>query len=411
MQKGADRVRRTRVRRRVERRQNSTHLTFVKMAEGDVVVGLMSGTSLDGVDVAAVVTDGHVVDKFVATASLSYSAEVRKLLQAATQEALATPTAVLRDASAWPTILLRAAEVVVEQHATAVEMLPEAVLKRTCLIGFHGQTVVHRPAEAFTLQLGDGKALAARLKRTVAWDFRSNDVYQGGQGAPLAPFYHFALAASLREPQCPVAFLNLGGVGNVTWVDVTKPGPEADGALVAFDTGPGNGLIDLWVEACTGGKSTFDKDGAYAAAGRINEAELKSLLAATDYLKKPSPKSLDRHDFRVPDQWQLSLEDGCRTLTALTAECVALAAQHLPQPPQIWFVCGGGRLNSCLMDELKVRLSGQVVAVEEVGFDGDALEAQAFAFLAARTQRQLPLSSPATTGCPKPCCGGRLSDP
>ncbi|MEM6906993.1 MAG: anhydro-N-acetylmuramic acid kinase, partial [Pseudomonadota bacterium] len=277
------------------------------------------------------------------------------------------------------------------------------------IVGFHGQTIMHRPDQGWTWQLGDGQKLAVTLRRPVVWDFRSADMAAGGEGAPLAPFYHFALAKHIRARE-PLAFLNLGGVGNVTWIDPTKTLPEEPGALLAFDTGPGNALVNDWMQAQTG--SPMDRDGAAAAAGRVHRDRLNS-NAARAYLDRTPPKSLDRNEFApvLRAMAGLQTEDGAATLTAFTAQCVAESLRHMPAPPTRWLVCGGGRLNRAMMGMLAETLDAPVAPVEDEGLDGDMLEAEAFAFLAVRVLRGLPTSAPGTTGCRAPVSGGRISYP
>jgi anhydro-N-acetylmuramic acid kinase len=241
----------------------------------------------------------------------------------------------------------------------------------------------------------------------VVWDFRAADVASGGEGAPLVPFFHFACARRIGAA-APVAFLNLGGVGNVTWVDPGAAAPEAPGALMAFDTGPGNALIDDFLAARLG--LDFDADGAVAAAGRVDE-EVLAGLAGHPYLARTPPKSLDRQDFHgfLDRVAHLATEDGAATLAALTVACVAEAARHFPEPVTRWLVCGGGRRNRTLMRMLAARANVPVDAVEAVGLDGDMLEAQAFGYLAVRVLRGLPTSAPGTTGVRLPVSGGRVS--
>jgi anhydro-N-acetylmuramic acid kinase len=263
------------------------------------------------------------------------------------------------------------------------------------VVGFHGHTILHRPAERRTWQIGDGALLARRLGTDVVADFRSADVAAGGEGAPLAPLFHAALAASLQKP---VAVLNIGGVANVTWVGEGE-------AILAFDTGPGNALIDDWVQGRTGAAADFD--GTLARAGRSSATHVAQFLEAP-FFDRPPPKSLDRDDFREIMPEQLSVEDGAATLTEMTAAAVAAARCHFPRPVREWLVSGGGRHNTALMDALSRHLGVPVRPVEAVGWDGDALEAQAFAYLAVRSMLGLPLSLPSTTGVPRPMPGGRL---
>jgi anhydro-N-acetylmuramic acid kinase len=281
-------------------------------------------------------------------------------------------------------------------HAEAVERFSrEHPGTAVDVVGFHGHTILHRPAERRTRQIGDGALLAHRLGLDVVADFRSADVAAGGQGAPLAPLFHTALAAALPKP---IAVLNIGGVANVTWIGGL---PE----ILAFDTGPGNALIDDWVRRHTG--VAADLDGALARTGAVSAAHVENFLTNPFFGRLP-PKSLDRDDFRGAMPTGLSLEDGAATLTEMTAAAVAAGTRHFPAPPEQWLVTGGGRHNPALMAALGRHLDAPVKPVEAVGWRGDALEAQAFAYLAVRSVLGLPLSLPSTTGVPQPCCGGHL---
>ena len=357
------------------------------MAKAYRAIGLMSGTSMDGVDVAAIETDGATVGWTGPSVTVPYDAALRARLD----RAVRAPEEPGHDLTGLERDLTDA-------HAAAVEAFLPALPAgrgRVNVVGFHGHTLFHRPAEHRTCQLGDGERLAARLGIDVVYDFRSADVAAGGQGAPLAPVYHQALAAALEKP---VAILNLGGVGNVTWIGAGEP--------IAFDTGPGNGLIDDWVRART--DRPYDEGGRIAAAGRTDEARLAGMLAHP-YFDQPPPKSLDRLDFTLAPVEGLGLADGAATLAAFTAQAVARACEHLPARPKRWLVTGGGRHNATLMRMLAHALAVPVEPIETIGADGDALEAQAFAFLAVRTLCGLPISFPATTGAPRPLCGGRLA--
>jgi anhydro-N-acetylmuramic acid kinase len=355
-------------------------------------LGLMSGTSMDGVDAAVIETDGETIQGFGPSGFRAYAPAERAALRGALGQ--------------WPGAPgLDAVEALVRRaHAEAVAQCDPAEV-----IGFHGQTLAHEPRGRGTHQIGRGDLLARDCGRPVVWDFRTADVASGGEGAPLVPFYHFACARWMGAG-APVAFLNLGGVGNVTWVDPRQPAPETAGALVAFDTGPGNALIDDFLNARLG--RDFDADGALAAAGRIDAAVLAG-LADHPYLARVPPKSLDRQDFHayLEAVAHLSTEDGAATLAALTVACVAEAARHFPEPATRWLVCGGGRRNLTMMAMLAARSNVPVDPVEAVGLDGDMLEAQAFAFLAVRVLRGLPTSAPGTTGARLPVSGGRISRP
>lgn len=348
-------------------------------------LGLMSGTSLDGIDVAALATDGE--RRVVAGPALTvpYPADFRERLRA-----ILGGTAPAGEIAAVEDELTRL-------HAAAIAEFrrrhPSVVVG---LIGFHGHTILHRPAERRTWQIGNGALLAQLTGVDVVADFRSADVAAGGEGAPLAPLYHAALAADRAKP---LAILNLGGVANVTWI--------GDGAvaILAFDTGPGNALIDDWVYRRTG--RTADIDGSLARTGQASAAHVATFLAHPYFVRTP-PKSLDRDEFRDLMPQDLALTDGAATLTEITAAAAAKATRHFPAAPKEWLVCGGGRRNPALMAALARRLGAPVHPVEAIGWDGDALEAQAFAYLAARAVRGLPLSLPTTTGAPHPVCGGRL---
>ncbi len=345
----------------------------------------MSGTSLDGIDVAALATDGE--RRVVAGPSLTvpYPAPFRERLRG-----------VLGGIGASAEIAAVEVELT-RLHADAIIAFrrkhPETAFD---LVGFHGHTILHRPDRRQTWQIGDGALLARLIGVDVVADFRSADVAAGGEGAPLAPLYHAALAAGMTKP---IAVLNLGGVGNVTWIGDTAPD------ILAFDTGPGNALIDDWVRRQTG--RAADIDGALALAGHASAAHVARFLTHPYFARKP-PKSLDRDDFQgtIPDG--LGLADGAATLTEMTAEAVAAATRHFPGPAREWLVCGGGRRNPAIMAALARRVGAPVRPVEAAGWDGDALEAQAFAYLAVRAIRGLPLSLPSTTGAPDPVCGGRL---
>lgn len=369
------------------------------MAEVRTAVGLMSGTSLDGVDVALVVTDGETISELGQARTFPYGEEDREVLRQAFRDA-----ATLTDRNARPGILGAAEALVTLRHAEAVEaFLADAGIeaKDVDIVGFHGQTVFHDPARVLTVQIGDGAALAQRLSIPVAWDFRANDMEAGGQGAPLAPVFHRALADAAKL-KGPVVFLNLGGVANVTYI-------APDGAVIAFDTGPGNGLLDDWTLARRG--EPFDRDGRLAASGAPSE-ELLTRLLDHSYFRLPPPKSLDRQTFSLDSLSNLSDADGAATLLQFSARSVARALEHLPATPREWYSCGGGRHNVELIRAITRLLDGTPVRpIEALGFNGDATEAQAFAYLAVRAADGKPLTFPATTGVAAPLSGGRISTP
>jgi anhydro-N-acetylmuramic acid kinase len=342
----------------------------------------MSGTSLDGIDAALIRTDGETVTAREGFITLPYDDALRARIRALFNK---EPDAeVARDLTI--------------AHAETVE----ALLKKlnvspgdVDVIGFHGQTISHAPDRGHTCQIGDGALLARMTGIDVVDDLRVADVKAGGQGAPLAPVYHRALAA---EREKPVVFLNMGGVANVTYMDKA-------GALIAFDTGPGNALLDDWMLARTG--KPYDAGGATAQAGTVN-ADVLAQLKAHPYFTRQPPKSLDRDDFASSLWSDLSTADGAATLAAFTIETIADCIKFMPSPPLEWVVSGGGRHNVFFMNELKRRLPGKVTPLEVLGLDGDATEAEAWAFLAVRSLRGLPLSFPATTGVKAPLTGGVL---
>ena len=354
-------------------------------------IGLMSGTSLDGIDAALVRTDGYDRVETGAFLTLPYDDDLRDRLRACLGGRAngAAVVAVERDLT--------------DAHAGAVAaVLAKAGLdsSQVDLIGFHGHTLLHAPEQRRTWQIGDGAYLAARTNISVVGDFRSADVAAGGQGAPLVPLYHRALAASLARP---LAILNIGGVANVTWLGA-EPG-LADPSVIAFDTGPGNALIDDWLWRHTGQR--YDDGGALAEQGRIDEAALAALLDHPSFAR-PAPKSLDRDTFNPAPVAALSPADGAATLTAFTVATVAAAVPLLPAAPIRWLVTGGGRLNRVLMASLEAALGVPVEPVDRLGWSGDALEAQAFGYLAVRSRLGLPLSLPTTTGVSKPISGGQF---
>lgn len=361
------------------------------------VLGLMSGTSMDGVDAAMIETDGTRIGGFGRSAFQAYS----------DNEAAALHAALGR----WPgeAGVAEAAAISLANHAAIAEAFPEAEL-----VGYHGQTLAHDPQGRGTHQAGSGALLARMTGLPVVWDFRSEDVRQGGEGAPLAPFFHWACAVWAAGqghlPEQPVAFLNLGGVGNITWVDPRAPAPEAPGACLAFDTGPANAPINDLMRRRL--RRSHDENGALAAAGRADEAIVDGFLAHPWFDRRP-PKSLDRDQFAglADSVAPLPDADAAATLVAALAGAVAAGFRWLPSVPSTVLVCGGGRRNPAIMARLAQVLPCAVQPVEAAGLDGDMLEAQAFGWLAVRVLRGLPTSGPDTTGVAAPCGGGRISYP
>jgi anhydro-N-acetylmuramic acid kinase len=373
-----------------------------------LAIGLMSGTSLDGVDVALIETDGTVIkvertengfiEPLGPTGYRAYTDEERELLRQALVDSEKIEARADR-----PGCLAEAEELVTRSHAEAVEtFLAENGLKAAdiSVIGFHGQTVVHRPDQRMTIQIGDGEALATRLGVPVIYELRRADIEAGGQGAPLVPAFHRALAEASGFSG-PLGILNLGGVANVTLL-------TSKGELLAFDTGPGNALIDDWMRERTG--RPLDDGGRTAARGRPDGALLAWLLTHPFFARRP-PKSLDRNWFSHKLAGQLSTEDGAATLTAFTAQAVARALDHAPEPPLRWIVAGGGARNGELMRLLNYHLRAEITTADAVGWSSAYLEAQAFAYLAVLSLQGLPITFPATTGVSEPITGGQRAVP
>lgn len=375
------------------------------MAEMKTAIGLMSGTSMDGIDIALVRTDGRDRVERGPALGIAYEAKFRDRLKQALEDAKS-----IRQRDERPGSLAEVERELTLRHADAVRTF----LKKNKLqpadidvTGFHGQTVLHRPDEALTVQLGDGGLLARETGIAVVHDMRANDMVHGGQGAPLIPVYHAALAAGLPAQlrfERPVVFVNIGGISNLTFVGT-------DGKIAAYDSGPGNTLIDQWVEAHAG--IPYDQGGMIASEGRVL-AGLAERYLENPFFAGTKRRSLDRNDFSPPAGAEASLEDGARTLAHVTAAAILKSAQHLPQRPGTYIVCGGGRLNRIIMADLAdLAAAGQatVVSAEAAGLDGDAMEAEAWGYLAVRSLHGLPLTFPGTTGVTRPVTGGVLSPP
>ena len=353
----------------------------------------MSGTSLDGVDAALLDTDGKSMARPGPSLTLAYAPDTRALLRAALDEARA-----VAQGAPVPQSIREAERLLTEAHSEAVKALLQKTglsAGQVALLGFHGQTILHRPERHWTWQIGDGALLARLTGIDVINDFRSADVKAGGQGAPLMPLYH---AVRVREAGLaePLVVVNIGGVAQVTYIK--------DDLVLAFDTGPGNAPIDDWMHRHSG--RPVDENGAFAATGKVNGAALDQMLASAFFARLP-PKSLDRMDFGMEAVEALAPAEGAATLTAFTAASLARAREHFPQMPETWIVSGGGRHNKTLMTMLKARVNAPVISAEEAGWNGDALEAEGFAYLAMRSKLRLPLSLPTTTGVKQPMTGGR----
>ncbi|MEM8799774.1 MAG: anhydro-N-acetylmuramic acid kinase [Pseudomonadota bacterium] len=373
-------------------------------------MGLISGTSLDGIDAALLKTDGERIVAEGPATTVPYTDDERTPITAAIEQALdwagvisfpENPPDVSQASAAVTAACIRAIQTVLEDFDGALDV-----------IGCHGQTILHRPEARLTWQIGDGDALARHFQIPVVHQFRLADVANGGEGAPFAPVYHMARLANARGAPLangPIGVLNLGGVGNLTLCSEGQP-------LIAFDTGPANGLVDQWVQQH--GAGDFDSEGRIAAEGAVDHAALQA-LSDHPFFERPPPKSLDRYDFSLEPVRHLSLADGAATLTAFSAHTVAMALRHIPQCPGQIFTCGGGRHNRTLMamiaaacaTEIGTDRAPKIAPVESIGWRGDMVEAEAFAFLAVRSLRKLPISYPMTTGVASPALGGVHSKP
>lgn len=366
------------------------------MSKVVTAIGLMSGTSLDGIDVALLRTDGIQTVERGLSRTYVYMNEQRAMLRQALEDAKRARKRNYRGG-----VLTEAEKMLTDWHINSVKSFVYEIglsLRNIDIVGFHGQTVLHRPEKKLTIQIGDGSVLANALGVRVAFDLRAEDVAAGGQGAPLVPVYHQALAGALASR--PVAFVNIGGVANVTYVG-------ANNELIAFDTGPGNALIDDWMLKHTG--VAVDFGGQVALSGKADEATVAQFFG-DGFFEVAAPKSLDRNAFSQISLDGLTVENGAATLTAVTVRSIVRAIRQFPAEPQCWVICGGGRKNIAIMQKLR-QLLPNVYAAEECGFNGDAMEAEAWAYLAVRAWRGLPITFPATTGAPGDMSGGVIVEP
>jgi anhydro-N-acetylmuramic acid kinase len=357
----------------------------------------MSGTSMDGIDVALLRTDGQAIVERGPFLGVPYDVAFRDRLKQALEQAKAITRREQR-----PGELAEIEGVLTLRHASAVReflVLNNLDAAAIDVVGFHGQTVLHRPDQALTVQIGDGVLLARETGITVVHDIRANDMVHGGQGAPLVPIYHAALARNLKDARLPVCFVNIGGISNLTYIG-------ADNLILGYDSGPGNTLIDQWVETHAG--IPFDQGGMIASEGKVID-DLADRYLSNPFFTAERRRSLDRNDFPPPSGFDAELADGARTLAYVAAASIIKSAGHLPVTPALYVVCGGGRLNRILMNDLADLARGQgadVMSAEQAGFDGDAIEAEAWAYLAVRSLDGLALTFPGTTGVREPVSGG-----
>lgn len=355
---------------------------------------------MDGVDCALVKSDGHSANAMFHPVHISYSPELRHEISQAMKLAVA-----LGHSSQQNEQIDQLARKLTDIHARAVKQTLKAnalTNKDIDVAGFHGQTLVHRPDEGWTWQIGDGQQLADKIRIPVVNDFRRQDMEGGGQGAPLVPIYHQALIKALSGVEYPVAIINIGGVSNITWI-----GCKNEGRMLAFDTGPGNALLDDWIRQHTG--EPMDRGGALAAKGDVDHSLTEQWLDNSYFFKTP-PKSLDRHSFSMGGIEKLSLEDGAATLLDFTVKTIEIALSHCPERPKHIYICGGGRHNKTLMQNL-AKMNIPLNSVESLDWNGDFLEAEAFAYLACRHLLDLPITFPGTTGIIRSSPGGKLFKP
>ncbi|PST21739.1 anhydro-N-acetylmuramic acid kinase [Mesorhizobium plurifarium] len=366
-------------------------------------IGLMSGTSMDGIDIAVLRTDGDAIVDRGPSAGYAYDPRFRERLKQGLDDARS-----IVNRNERPGALADLERELTLRHAVSVRAFLQEnnILQESVdVIGFHGQTVLHRPDQALTVQLGDGDLLAREAGIDVVYDMRANDMAHGGQGAPLIPAYHAALARGLSqigEIAAPVVFVNIGGISNLTFIG-------AGGEIVAYDSGPGNTLIDQWVEAHAG--IPYDQGGMIASEGAVLPALAERYLCHP-FFTAEKRRSLDRNDFAPPPSEAASLADGARTLAHVTAAAIIRSARHLPERPACYIICGGGRLNAVIMQDLSALAAAEaarVLPAEALNLDGDSMEAEAWAYLAVRSRYGLPLTYPGTTGVSRPVSGGRYA--
>jgi anhydro-N-acetylmuramic acid kinase len=364
-------------------------------------IGLMTGTVLDGnVDVAFLRTDGKIIEEFGYYNLMPYDEKVKDLIIKAIDEAQ-----IWNFNGPEPEIFSKTEAALTNSQTVAVQRcikLSGIDENEIEAVGFHGQTVLHRApnksSKGKTRQLGDGQTMANKLGIPVVYDFRTNDMKEGGQGAPLCPIYHAALLKKIGETS-NTAILNLGGLGNLSF-------SSEECGLIAFDTGPANAPLNDWIKLSNIGE--MDVNGEIAAKGKVNESKLSEVLA-DPYFEISFPKSLDRFSFSHRIAEGMSIEDGAATLTALAAAAVAKGVDLLPVRPKQLIVSGGGRKNLTMMQEISIRANIKVEAADKYNWRGDAIEAECFAFLAARTLANLPISYPKTTGVAEPMVGGIIA--
>ena len=370
-------------------------------------IGLMSGTSMDGVDVSLIRSDGfnqftNILDEYF---------EYNESLQ---QELIELRNLIvnINDLKQYSSRLNKLEREITVFHSKIVSNLSFKYEDEIDFVGFHGQTIFHNPEQKITKQLGDGRLMSQLVKKKVIYDFRQEDIANEGQGAPLTPIFHNLLSARINEKHqidFPICFLNIGGISNIT--KIIKKDEKLEENLEAFDSGPGNCMIDEWVRKNS--KNNFDENGSIAKSGKINQLLLNQVI---DNFKIDSfDKSLDVKDFDISFARGLSLEDGCATITNFTAYLIAKGVEHANGSnikPIKYLVCGGGRKNTFLIQSIKDYLLHKknisLNSIDDYSLNGDFIESQAFGYLSIRSFLKLPISFPRTTGCKVPTIGGKL---
>ena len=353
-------------------------------------LGLMSGTSMDGIDASVLKSDGDTEYSIILDKYFKYSDETRQNLINIRDKVL-----IEDDLNVYTEQIKSLEREITLFHANIVNEILKTLKIEIDFLGFHGQTIFHDPKKKITKQLGDGNLLSQLTKKTVVYNFRQNDLKNGGQGAPLASIYHKLLARNFKDKgkiELPIIILNIGGIANITSVNQNYE-------ILSMDIGPGNCLIDKWIRVNS--DNNFDNNGDIARYGKINKFILEQTIDNFFYKETSSKKSLDIIDFDISFLKGLSLEDGAATATELTAHI--LSKKLIDKDV---YICGGGRKNQFLISLLQNKIKNKILQIDSLGIDGDYIESQAFAYLAIRSYLKLPISFPETTGCEKPCSGG-----
>jgi anhydro-N-acetylmuramic acid kinase len=370
-------------------------------------IGLMSGTSMDGVDVSLIRSDG--INQFINV--LDEYFEYNESLQQQLIE-LRNLISNINDLKLYSSRLNELEREMTLFHSKIVIDISSKYQDEVDFVGFHGQTIFHNPEQKISKQLGDGKLMSQLVKKKIIYNFRQEDMINKGQGAPLTPIFHNLLSKKINENHqidFPICFLNIGGISNIT--KIIKKDEKLEDNIEAFDSGPGNCMIDEWVRKNS--KNNFDENGSIAKSGKIDQLILSQ--AIDNFQIDTFDKSLDVKNFDISFVRGLSLEDGCATITNFTAYLIAKGIEHSIGnyiKPIKYLVCGGGRKNTFLIQSIKDYLSHKqnvsLSSIDDYSLNGDYIESQAFGYLSIRSFLNLPISYPKTTGCKTPTVGGEL---